>query len=85
MQQLLHCGVVKDGGSPQAFSHFASKEPTKPSLAFHSQFCYSSSDNSIDFHMVELYIPVVPHSEIMSNKNNTKFEVLAEHGCGFTF
>lgn len=43
----------KDRESPQAFSRSASEEPTKSSLAFHSQFCYLSAavtpDNDTHF------------------------------------
>lgn len=34
----------EDGGSPQAFKHFAREQPTKPLLTFHSQFCHLSSE-----------------------------------------
>lgn len=67
---FTHYSPWENGESPQASIHFASQEPQNHL----SHFILSSDssnpdDNNIYFNMIELCIPIVPHSEIMSKKN----------------
>lgn len=66
---FTHYSPGENGESPQASIHFASKEPQNHLSHFILSSDSSNPDNNIYFNMIELCIPIVPHSEIMSKKN----------------